>query len=102
MILLTTTKPITAILLTAKSDRLKALLSNPHLRDYLVQLDGTPDAWKGMKVAMLEPLFVEFANECLAVVEPDDEAPGQPSLTETEQIVSDLCAHVVNELDGVQ
>lgn len=86
----------------ANSERLKSLLANPHLRDYLAQLDATPDAWKAMKVAMLEPLFVEFANECLAVVEPDVEAAIQPQLTASEQIVSDFCAHVVNQYDGVE
>lgn len=55
-----------------------------------------------MKVAMLEPLFVEFANECMAVVEPDvDEKPHQaPVRTETEQIVKDFCMVAVSEMDG--
>ncbi|XP_037024307.1 zinc finger HIT domain-containing protein 3 [Bradysia coprophila] len=54
-----------------KSEKLKDLLRNPHLREYLVQIDKSPDAWKAMKIAMLEPLFIEFANECLNIVEPD-------------------------------
>lgn len=53
------------------SDRLRELLHNPYLREYLLQIDKSPNAWKAMKIAMLEPLFVEFANECLNIVEPD-------------------------------
>lgn len=53
------------------NEKLKDLLRNPYLREYLVQIDQSPDAWKAMKIAMLEPLFIEFANECLTVVEPD-------------------------------
>ncbi|KAJ6647518.1 Zinc finger HIT domain-containing protein 3 [Pseudolycoriella hygida] len=53
------------------SEKLKDLLRNPHLREYLVQLDKSPNAWKAMKIAMLEPLFIEFADECLNIVEPN-------------------------------
>lgn len=48
------------------------MLGNPHLQEFLRQIDTSPDAWKAMKIAMLEPLFIEFADECLAVIEPDD------------------------------
>ncbi|XP_053966230.1 zinc finger HIT domain-containing protein 3 [Anastrepha ludens] len=49
---------------------LHRLLCNPHLRNLLKEIDVTPDAWKAMKAAMQEPLFLEFADECLKVVEP--------------------------------
>lgn len=45
------------------------LFRNKHLRDFLKEVDSAPNAWKAMKYAMLEPLFVEFADECLKVVE---------------------------------
>lgn len=52
---------------------LKQLLHNPHLRKLLQEIDIAPNAWNAMKVAMQEPLFVEFADECLKVVEPPTE-----------------------------
>lgn len=54
------------------SDPLKNLLYNPHLRRLLQEIDSAPDAMKAVRVAMMEPLFVEFADECLRVVEPPD------------------------------
>lgn len=50
--------------------KLKDLLCNPHLREFLRQIDSSTDAWKAMKIAMLEPLFLEFADACLDTVEP--------------------------------
>ncbi|XP_055386769.1 zinc finger HIT domain-containing protein 3 [Condylostylus longicornis] len=55
-----------------KSDELRKLLENPHLRNYLLEVDRAPSAWKAMKVAMQEPLFIEFADACLKVVEPEN------------------------------
>ncbi|KAL1376319.1 hypothetical protein pipiens_000643, partial [Culex pipiens pipiens] len=52
------------------SDPLKNLLYNPHLRRLLQEIDSAPDAMKAVRVAMMEPLFVEFADQCLRVVEP--------------------------------
>lgn len=49
---------------------LKDMLCNPHLREFLKQIDSSTDAWKAMKIAMLEPLFLEFADVCLNIVEP--------------------------------
>lgn len=57
-------------LLTAKSEILKRLLQNEHLRDFLAGVDSSGNAWKAMKYAMLEPLFIEFADECLNIIEP--------------------------------
>lgn len=61
---------------SGQSEELKDILKNPHLRDLLEKIDKSekPDAI--MQKAMLEPLFVEFADACLKVVEPrqsDDE-----------------------------
>lgn len=60
-------------LLPANSESLKDLLRNKHLRDFVRAVDSSENAWKAMKFAMLEPLFVEFADECLKIVEPNAE-----------------------------
>lgn len=62
-------------LFTAHSEGLRNLLYNPHLRNFLRTIDVAPNAWKVMQAAMQEPLFIEFADECLKIVEPssDDE-----------------------------
>ncbi|XP_055902512.1 zinc finger HIT domain-containing protein 3 [Eupeodes corollae] len=52
---------------------LKQLLYNPHLRSLLQEIDVAQNAWNAMRVAMQEPLFVEFADECLKVIEPPTE-----------------------------
>ncbi|XP_055625711.1 zinc finger HIT domain-containing protein 3 [Toxorhynchites rutilus septentrionalis] len=54
------------------SEQLNNLLYNPHLRRLLEEIDKAPDAMKAVRVAMMEPLFVEFADECLKTVEPPD------------------------------
>jgi hypothetical protein len=60
------------------SEELKKLLNNPHLRNYLKEVDQAPNAWKAIKAAMFEPLFLEFADTCLKIVEnPDPEHPEQ-------------------------
>ncbi|KAL9918090.1 zinc finger HIT domain-containing protein 3 [Glossina fuscipes fuscipes] len=57
----------------AHSEGLKNLLYNPHLRNFLKAIDVAPNAWKAMQAAMQEPLFIEFADECLKIVEPSSE-----------------------------
>lgn len=57
---------------TGKSEALKDLLRNAHLREFLRAVDSSQNAHKAMKFAMLEPLFVEFADECMKIVEPDE------------------------------
>lgn len=54
-----------------QSETLKDLLRNPHLRDFIRAVDSSENARKAMKFAMLEPLFIEFADECLQIVEPE-------------------------------
>ncbi|XP_004608921.2 zinc finger HIT domain-containing protein 3 [Sorex araneus] len=56
-----------------ESADLKNLLQNPHLRQLLVSLDQADDKAKLMRACMQEPLFVEFADCCLRVVEPAPE-----------------------------
>lgn len=53
-----------------KSATLRSLLLNPHLRQLMVNLDQGEDKAKLMRAYMQEPLFVEFADCCLGIVEP--------------------------------
>lgn len=65
-----------------KNQELRNLLHNPHLRSLLQQIDVATNAHSAMAAAMQEPLFLEFANACLQVVEP---------MTEAERAELDLC-----------
>lgn len=56
---------------TGDSDAVKDLLRNKHLRDLILAIDSSENAWKSMSFAMLEPLFIEFADECMKIVEPE-------------------------------
>lgn len=53
-----------------ESAALKTLLQNPHLRQLMVSLDQADNKAELMKACMQEPLFVEFADCCLRMVEP--------------------------------
>ncbi|GAB0087802.1 Zinc finger HIT domain-containing protein 3 [Sergentomyia squamirostris] len=57
--------------LLRNSEALKVLLRNSHLRRLLEELDGASNAENAMKAAMQEPLFTEFADEVLKIVEPE-------------------------------
>ncbi|RXM96020.1 Zinc finger HIT domain-containing protein 3 [Acipenser ruthenus] len=57
---------------TGECEALKALLYNPHLRQLLRTVDEAEGKESTMKVAMQEPLFVEFADQCLRVIEPPE------------------------------
>ncbi|XP_012582023.1 PREDICTED: zinc finger HIT domain-containing protein 3 isoform X2 [Condylura cristata] len=53
-----------------ESAALRSLLLNPHLRELMVSLDQGDNKAKLMRACMQEPLFVEFADCCLRIVEP--------------------------------
>lgn len=55
------------------SEELKELLKNPHLRNYLQEINGAIKPWNAMKLAMQEPLFLEFADVCLKLVQEEEE-----------------------------
>uniref|UniRef100_A0A671L629 Zinc finger HIT domain-containing protein 3 n=1 Tax=Sinocyclocheilus anshuiensis TaxID=1608454 RepID=A0A671L629_9TELE len=57
---------------TADSEALKGLLRNPHLRRLMMSVDSAEDKAKATKDAMQEPLFVEFADQCLKMIEPTE------------------------------
>ena len=75
------TVPIESLQLLAKSDKLKALLTNPHLREFLTILDSSEEKGRLMRKAMKEPLFIEFVDSCLEVIDPDSV---QKELTDAE------------------
>ncbi|NWR52361.1 ZNHI3 protein, partial [Regulus satrapa] len=58
--------------LLGESQELRALLLNPHLRQLLLTLDQARDKSSLMRKFMQEPLFVEFADCCLSIVEPPE------------------------------
>lgn len=53
-----------------ESETLRSLLLNPHLRQLMISLDEGDNKAKLMRACMQEPLFVEFADCCLRLVEP--------------------------------
>ncbi|XP_066275660.1 zinc finger HIT domain-containing protein 3-like [Branchiostoma lanceolatum] len=52
------------------SEELRGLLCNPHLQRMVREVDSSDDPEVAMQKAMQEPIFVEFADQCLRVVEP--------------------------------
>ncbi|XP_052659150.1 zinc finger HIT domain-containing protein 3 isoform X2 [Harpia harpyja] len=55
-----------------ESEELRGLLLNPHLQQLLLTVDQAEDKSSLMKKYMQEPLFVEFADCCLRIVEPPE------------------------------
>ena len=52
------------------SNQLKTLLNNDHLRNMLTEIDTSDNAASMMEKAMQVPIFTEFVDECLRIVEP--------------------------------
>uniref|UniRef100_UPI0037E750AC zinc finger HIT domain-containing protein 3 n=1 Tax=Semicossyphus pulcher TaxID=241346 RepID=UPI0037E750AC len=69
--------PLQRLQLLGQSKELRDLLCNPHLRQLLRSIDGGDSKSDAMKAAMQEPLFVEFSDRCLKIVE--NEAKSLPS-----------------------
>ncbi|XP_041281206.1 zinc finger HIT domain-containing protein 3 [Onychostruthus taczanowskii] len=59
--------------LLGESAELRDLLRNPHLRQLLLALEQARDKSSLLRRLMQEPLFVEFADCCLGIVEPPEE-----------------------------
>ncbi|XP_064250966.1 zinc finger HIT domain-containing protein 3 [Passer domesticus] len=59
--------------LLGESAELRELLRNPHLRQLLLGLERARDRSALLRRLMREPLFAEFADCCLAIVEPPEE-----------------------------
>eukprot|EP00076_Gallus_gallus_P032271 XP_024997809.1 zinc finger HIT domain-containing protein 3 isoform X3 [Gallus gallus] len=64
--------PLQKLRLLGESEELRGLLLNPHLRQLLLTIDQAEDKSSLMKKYMQEPLFVEFADCCLRIVEPPE------------------------------
>lgn len=62
------------IFYTGHSKELRDLLRNPHLRQLLKSVDSGVDKQQAMKAAMQEPLFAEFADQCLKIVENEEKS----------------------------
>ncbi|CAG5876961.1 unnamed protein product [Menidia menidia] len=60
--------------LLGESKELRELLCNPHLRQLLASVDSAENKADAMRAAMQEPLFVEFSDQCLKIVQSDAEA----------------------------
>lgn len=61
------------IYFSEENQELKNILCNHHLREMLVAIDKSTNPAATMQQAMLEPIFVEFADECLKVVETSED-----------------------------
>ena len=57
------------------SAQLKHLLTNTHLRDYLSYINSLDFPRGFIRLAMQEPIFVEFADACLKAIHPEDNEP---------------------------
>ena len=65
------TVPHEKLQLLDKSDKLKEILTNPNLREFLLFLDSSEDKAMLMRKAMREPLFLEFVDVCLDTLHPE-------------------------------
>ncbi|NXI12520.1 ZNHI3 protein, partial [Irena cyanogastra] len=64
--------PLQKLQLLGESGELRDLLRNPHLRQLLLAIDQARDKSSLLRQLMQEPLFVEFADCCLSIVEPPE------------------------------
>ena len=65
------TVPLEKLQLLGQSEKLKELLTNKHLRNFLAFLDSSDDKAMLMRKAMREPLFLEFVDVCLETMNPE-------------------------------
>ena len=65
------TVPQEKLQLLDKSEKLKEILTNANLREFLLFLDSSEDKAMLMRKAMREPLFLEFVDVCLDTLHPE-------------------------------
>ncbi|XP_067133519.1 zinc finger HIT domain-containing protein 3 isoform X1 [Centruroides vittatus] len=58
--------------LLSQDSTLKSVLYNPHLRDMLQNLAASSHPSKDLEEAMKIPIFVEFVEHCMRIVEPNN------------------------------
>lgn len=56
-----------------QSTHLRNLLCNRHLKDMLLEINSTENPDKVLQNAMKIPIFTEFVDECLHILEPQPE-----------------------------
>jgi len=61
------------------SKELKSCLKNPHVRQIMKSILNSENPSKAIALAMREPIFVEMADACLKIVEPQDNELNQMS-----------------------
>ena len=59
--------------LSGHSQKLSSMLHNEHLRKMIKGIDASGDPGKLLGQAMQIPIFTEFVDECLKIVEPQNE-----------------------------
>ncbi len=64
------------LVFSGESYGVRSTLRNPHVRSILEAIDKSKNPSASLKLAMLEPIFVEFADECLKIVEPVADTEG--------------------------
>lgn len=55
------------------SKDLLGMLHNKHLREMMKEIDSSQDPGQLLSRAMQIPIFTEFVDECLHIVEPQDD-----------------------------
>merc|ERR1719452_322878 len=85
------TVPLETLAKLKENKDLVNLLKNPHLQDFLKTVDSADNPGRLMRKAMKEPLFLEFVDECMKVV-----APNQQELTD-QQILDTFKASIEGE-----
>ncbi|KAK9412518.1 zinc finger HIT domain-containing protein 3 [Crotalus adamanteus] len=70
--------PLQKLQLLKKSEELQDILSNPHLHTLLLTIDQAKDKSVLMRKYMQEPVFAEFADCCLRIVESEVEEKETP------------------------
>ena len=55
--------------ISEKSQELKDMLCNPHLRQMMTSLVHSGNPGSQLEKAMQEPIFTEFADTCLSVID---------------------------------
>ncbi|XP_076755079.1 zinc finger HIT domain-containing protein 3 [Xylocopa sonorina] len=65
------TVPVEKLNQLRHSEELRDCLKNPHVRDIMRAILSDKNPTNAIAVAMTEPIFVEMADACLKVVEPE-------------------------------
>lgn len=73
------------------SQELRNMLHNKHLREMMKEIDSSEDPGKLLVQAMQIPIFTEFVDECLRIVEPQDENEMELWVLQLEEKRTSLC-----------